>query len=197
MAYNPYHSSKGTIIYQLCHIVCLWCCTCYEWWQLCHYVKKVCNYFIMLSSTSEYTEITSTWPFGFSNKWCISSKKALYMIWCTTQHGDFTVLCPSLPLWFRTNNYHVRYSRLPDNLYSNTLFAMTVSMRSKMCAQIVASDFGWSCLFLIKLKSKLMMHCLFSFSRMEFPLAIICDDAKKMIQDEFYRKLKEASFSLQ
>ena len=71
-----------------------------------------------------------------NKKWGISPKNEHNIIFPTTQCGVCTVLLPSL-------SYHqLRYRRLPHIVYSDTLFATTVSRRCNGCAQIFAIDFG-------------------------------------------------------
>ena len=82
------------------------------------------------------------------------------------------------------------------NLYSDTMFANTVS-RGNNCAQIFATDFGWSRSFLMKLKSKAHEALSLLFQQDEVPPVIIQDNAKGMIQGEFARMLKEALYHLQ
>ena len=74
--------------------------------------------------------------FVLAKKWGISPKKALNMIGQTTQHWIHTVLHPSLSWQFRKNDCQLQYRTLPQNVYSDTLFATTVSRRGNRCAQI-------------------------------------------------------------
>ena len=131
-----------------------------------------------------------------AKKWCIPPEKALNMIWHTTQHGVYTVLHPSLSLQFRTNNHHLRYRGLQHNLYSDTLFVSIVSRKGNKCAQIFATDFGWSCLFQMKLKSKALEALSLLFQQDGVMPAAIYNNAKETIQGEFNRKIKVASCHL-
>ena len=62
--------------------------------------------------------------------------------------------------------------------------------------QIFATDVGWSCSFTMKLNSEAHEALLILFQWDEVPPAIICNNAKEMIQGEFNKKLKEASCHL-
>ena len=64
----------------------------------------------------------------------ISPKKSLNMMHHTTQHGVHTVLHLSLLRQFKTNNHQLWYRRLPHNVYSDALFATTLSRRCNRCA---------------------------------------------------------------
>ena len=101
-----------------------------------------------------------------AKRWGISPQKTLNTIRQTTQHGVCTVLHPSVSRWFRTNDCQSWYRRLPHNVYIDALFVTTVSRRGNRCAQIFATDFGWSRLFLMRLKSEAIKHCPFYFSGM-------------------------------
>ena len=64
--------------------------------------------------------------------------------------------------------------------------------RGNRCAQIFATDFGWSYLFPVKLKSEAheALSLLCQWDRV--PSTVICDNAKEIFLGEFNRKLKEA-----
>ena len=111
----------------------------------------------------------------------ISPKKVMNTIRQSTQCGVHTVLHPWLSRWFRTNDHQLWYRRLSRNLYSDTLFATTVSRSCNKCAQIFATDFGWSCLFSMKLKSKAheVLSLLFQWDGV--PPTVICDNAKEIV----------------
>ena len=125
-------------------------------------------------------------------KWGISPKKAFNMIQDITQHGVHTVLHLSLSRQFRTIDHQLLYRRLLHKVYSDTLFATTVSRRSNRCAQIFATNFDWPCSIPIKLKNKVhdAPSLLFQWGRV--PPAVICDNAKEMILEEFNQKLNKA-----
>ena len=61
-----------------CHIVCLWCCRCHVWWQICHRGENQC-------CTDVYQEVTHAWPSCFRK---VLPEKALNTIWSSTQHGN-------------------------------------------------------------------------------------------------------------
>ena len=126
-----------------------------------------------------------------AKRWGISPEKALNTIHCTTQHGVHTVLHPSLYMQFRTNNHQLWYRRSPHNVNSDTLFATTVSKRGSRCAQIFATNFGWSHFFPMKLKSKPHKVLSLLFKQDRVPSAVIYDNSKEMVLGEFTRKLKE------
>ena len=79
-----------------------------------------------------------------TKKWSISPKK----------HGIHTVSNPSLSAWFKTNDHQFQYKTLLHNMYSDTLFATTLSSSCNRCTHIFATDVGWSCMFPIKQKSE-------------------------------------------
>ena len=83
-----------------------------------------------------------------------------------------------------------------DNVYNDKLFAATVPRRCNKCAQIFATTSGWSCSFPMKLKTEAhkKLFLLFHWDRV-LP-AIICYNTKKMILNEFNRKLKDSSCHL-
>ena len=78
-------------------------------------------------------------------------------------------------------------------MYSDALFATTVSRRGNRCVEIHATNFGWSCSFPMKLKSEAHKVLSLLFQQYGVPPAVICDNAKKIVLDEVNRKLNEAS----
>ena len=92
---------------------------------------------------------------------------------------------------FRTNNHPFWYIRILQNVYSDALFSTTISRRGNRCTQIFAINFGWSCLFPMKLKSKAHEALSLFFQGDRVLPAIIYDSAKEMILGNFKRKLKE------
>ena len=131
-----------------------------------------------------------------AKRWGISSKKAMNTICWTTQHGVHTVLHPMLLRWFRTNDHHLRYRRLPHNAYSDTLFATTVSSRGNRCAQILATNLDGHACSQWSWNVKPTRHSPFFFQQDGVPPTVICDNAKEMDLGKFKRKLKEASCHL-
>ena len=109
----------------------------------------------------------------------------------TTQHGVCTVLHLALSRQFRTNDCQLWYRRLPHNKYRDTLFATTLSRKGNMYAQIFATNFGWSCLFPIKLKSEAHEAVSLLFQWDGVPSAVIWDNAKEIVHGEFNRKCNE------
>ena len=109
--------------------------------------------------------------------WGTSLNKSFSKMCCTTQNDVCTVLHPSLSRQFRTNDCQLQYKWFPPNVYSDTLFATTVSGSDNICAQIFATNFGWSCLFPMKMKEVLSL--LFQW------------DVKEIVIGEFNRNVKE------
>ena len=81
-------------------------------------------------------------------------------------------------------------------MYSDTLFKNTLSRRGNMCAQIFAVEFGWSCSFTVKLKSKAHVELSLLFQQKGVPPAIICSVTKDTVQGKFNKKLEVASSHL-
>ena len=131
-----------------------------------------------------------------AKKWGNSPKKAFNTIQHTTQHGVCTVFHASLSCQFRTNDHQLQYRRLPHYMYSDTLFATTVFRRGNRCAHILATNFGWLCLFPLKLKCEAHEALSLLFQQDWVPPAVICDIAKEMILGEINWKLKDASCHL-
>ena len=122
-------------------------------------------------------------------KWGISIKKPLNIICHTTQHDVCIVLHLSLARWFRINDCQSWNRRLPHNVLGDLLFAFRTGNR---CAQIFITNFGWSCSYPMKLKSKAHKALPLLFQQDGVLPAIKCNDAKEMMLGEFNRKHKKA-----
>ena len=77
-------------------------------------------------------------------------------------------------------------------MYSDSLFALTVSRRGNRCAHTFAMNFGWSHSFPMKMKSEAHEAWSLLFQQDRVPPAVICDNAKEMVLGDVSRKLKEA-----
>ena len=77
-------------------------------------------------------------------------------------------------------------------MYSDTLFATTMSRRGNRCTQIFATNFGCSLSFPMKLKNEAHKELTLLFQQEGVPSVAICDNDKEMVLGEFNRKLKEA-----
>ncbi len=133
-----------------------------------------------------------------AKRWKISLQKARDTVRRTTQRGIRTVLHPTLSRRFRTNDRHLRYRRMPCNLYSDTMFSSVLSSRGNKCAQIFASDFGWSRAFPMERKGLAHEALSLLFQRDGVPPRMICDGAAEMTgrNSLFFKKLKEAQCHL-
>jgi hypothetical protein len=63
-----------------------------------------------------------------------------------------TVLNPTLSRQFRTNDRQLRYTRLPVDMFTNTMFSKDKSKRGNTCAQVFSSAEGWACVYPMKKK---------------------------------------------
>lgn len=131
-----------------------------------------------------------------ANRWGISIEKAKNTVKRTTQLGVRTVLHPSLSRRFRTNDRMLRYRRFQHNLYSDTMFSSVKSARGNTCAQIFATDFGWSRSYPMPSKGKAHEALSLLFAREGAPPRLIADNAKEMMLGEFAKKCKDASVHL-
>ena len=62
----------------------------------------------------------------------------------TTQRGIRTILHPSLPRRFNTNDRALGYNRLHNSVFTDKMQAGTVLRRGNWYAQVYSTEFGWS-----------------------------------------------------
>ena len=78
-------------------------------------------------------------PIVLAKQWIITPDEAQKTIQATTQWGIRTMLHPSLSRWFRTNDRHLCYQCLAHSVFSDMMFATTVSRRGNRWAQVYAT----------------------------------------------------------
>ena len=83
-------------------------------------------------------------PQTLAAQWMISPDHAKRTVVMTTQRGVRTCLNPTLSCRFPTNDRMLRYKRLPHTVFTDTMFASTVSRQGNKMAQIYSSSFGWA-----------------------------------------------------
>ena len=82
-----------------------------------------------------------------AKQWGITLDKAKKTIQATTQKVIPMMLHPSLSRWFKMNDHNFCYHQLAHPVFSDTMFASTVSRRGNRCAQEYATDFVWASAF--------------------------------------------------
>ena len=74
----------------------------------------------------------------------------------------FTWIFPirTLSRRFRTNDQQLRYRRLSVDMFTDTMYANSVSRQGNKCAQVFSTSNGWVCAYPMRKNRKLMRHCL-------------------------------------
>ena len=134
-----------------------------------------------------------------AKRWNIPLRTAKRTLDATTQRGIRTVLHPTLSRRFRTNDRQLRYRRLTEDLYTDTLIVGKENQswfRQNRYAQVFGSRNGWSRVYPMKVKSDAHEGLSKLFQREGVPPVMIADNSKEQTQGEFRRKLKEADCRL-
>ena len=100
------------------------------------------------------------------------------------------------PFIVKMINRNLHYHHLAHPIFSDTMYASTVSRRSNRCAQEYATDLGWVRAFPMALRSEAHDTLLMLVAWDGVLPACICISAKEMIQGKFYQKLKDAMCQL-
>jgi hypothetical protein len=131
-----------------------------------------------------------------AKRWCITPERARHTIDTTTQCGVRTCLYPDLSRRFSTNDRMLRYARIRNDVFTDTMFANIKSRQGNKCAQIFATNFGW--VFAVPLMTKGDAHDALSIflRRYGAPPAMIVDGSKEQIGKTFRQKLQEADTQL-
>ena len=120
-------------------------------------------------------------PTVLAKRWDITPVKAQKTIQATMQRGMRTMLYPSLLRQFRRNDRNLHYHCLAHPVFSDTMFASTMSRRGNRCVQVYTTDFGWARAFPMASRSEAHKTLVLLL----VPPACICDNAKEIVQGKF------------
>jgi hypothetical protein len=93
-------------------------------------------------------------PMKLSTQWLITPERARRSVANTTQWGVQTCLDPTLSRCFPTNDHMLCYPCLLHTVFTDTMFASTVSRQGNKMAQVYATSFGWARAYPMKRKGK-------------------------------------------
>ena len=131
-------------------------------------------------------------PQTLAARWMISPERAKQTVIMTTQRGVRTCLNPTLSQRYPTNDRMLRYKRVLHTMFSDMLFAGSVSRQGNKMAQAYATSFGWARAHPMKRKGDAHETLSLVFQRDGVPPTMVTDDSKEQTKGEFRRKLKEA-----
>ena len=86
--------------------------------------------------------------------WLISPKCAKHTVVMTTQRGVRTCINPTLSQHFPTNDQMRWYKYVLHTMFSDTMFAGSMSQQGNKMAQAYATFFGWTCAHPMKCKGE-------------------------------------------
>jgi hypothetical protein len=79
----------------------------------------------------------------------------------------------------------LRYKRVLHTMFSNTLFAGSVSQQGNKMAQVYAMSFGWARAHPMKHKGDAHETLSLVFQRNDVPPIMVTDDSKEQTKGEF------------
>jgi hypothetical protein len=91
-----------------------------------------------ISAVGSKTRHSDVTPEELSRKWRVGIDTARQTLKVTTQLGVRTAVHP-LTRRYRTDHFTLRYKRLNETFYSDTMFATTKSLKGNRCAQIFST----------------------------------------------------------
>ncbi len=97
----------------------------------------------------------------------------------TMQRGVLTCLNPTLSCRFPTNDRMLRYKHVLKTMFSNTLFAWSVSRQGNKMAQAYATSFGWAHAHPMKRKGDPHETLSLVFQRDGVPPTMVTNDTKE------------------
>ena len=135
-------------------------------------------------------------PSVSAKRWRITPEKVQKTIQATMQIWIRTMLHSLLSRLFRMNDQNLHYHHLAHPIFSDMMFLVQCPEGGNRCAQVYATDFGWVRAFPVTPRSEEHETLLLLFPRNGVSPACTCDNAKEMVQDKFYQKLKDAACHL-
>ncbi len=126
-------------------------------------------------------------------RWGIPSHKAKRTVQRTTQHGVRNIANLTLAQRFCTNDCMLCYHPLHHTMFTDAMFASTLSQHGNKCAQIFSSDFGGLHAYHMKMKVELHEALSLRFQRKGVPPLMVMDSSKEQTLGKFRQKLQDSS----
>ena len=124
-------------------------------------------------------------PQTLAAQWMILPDRAKRTVVMTTQRGVRTCLNLTLSCRFLTNDRMLRYKRLLHTVFTDNMFASTVSRQGNKMAQIYSTSFGWARAHPMKRKGEVHETLSLMFHRDEVPPTMVTDGSKEQTRGDF------------
>jgi hypothetical protein len=145
---------------------------------------------VKISAIKSSTRANAITAEQLEKRWNIGLSKAKKTLKVTTQQGTRTVAYPLLNARFCTNDQQLRYRRLKTALYTDTMFALTVSTRGNTCAQVFVNDLKWVQCFPLARKGDAHTSLDLLFPEEGVPNTMVMDDANELVGGQFRQKCR-------
>ena len=131
-------------------------------------------------------------PEDLVKRWGISLEVAKRTLLATTQRSLRSTLHPHLSRRYGTNDRGIRYNRLSDDVYTDTMKASVKSwMRCNVYAQVYVTRNGFSRIYPMQKKSQAHETLSIFGQREGVPPNIVMDNAKEQLLGEFATKMRQ------
>ena len=157
-------------------------------------IKLSNTHSILSSLTSKQRPFTSA--NDLASNWRIGKEVANNTLQATTQRGIRIMLNPTLERRYNSNDKMLRYNRLDNNLYTDTLFSSVKSTLQNKCAQLYCSNLDWTRFY--PMTARTCMHEIVAhlFRNEGIPKHLILDGAKEQVSEEVRNKFSDANCGL-
>ena len=119
-------------------------------------------------------------PQLLTRRWVTHLETAKRTLDATIQRSVCSVLNPTMTRRYRTNGRHLRYLRLPHDIFTDTLEASVCSwFRQNRYAQVFATAFGWCQVYPMKKKRDAHPGLFLMAARDSVPPHLIMDGSKE------------------
>ncbi len=118
-------------------------------------------------------------------RWMISPERVKRTVVMTMQRGVQTCLNPTLSQRVPTNDRMLWYKRVLHTMFSDTLFAWSVSQHGNKMAQAYATSIGWARAHPMKRIGDTHETLSLVFQHDSVPLTMVTNDSKEQTKGEF------------
>lgn len=155
------------------------------------------NHSVQVKAVASKKAPNSINPMDLVKRWKISPKTARKTVEHTTCRMQRTLLHPSLSRRFKTNDRMLRYKRLQEDVFGDTMFSKVTSWkRMNKCAQVFGTRIGWARAYPMRSKGEAHEALSQLFTECGVPTTMIVDQSKEQLGTKFSKKCSEAQCRL-
>ncbi len=136
-------------------------------------------------------------PQTVATHWTISPECAKLTVVMTMQRGVMTCLNPTLSWHFLTNDQMLWYKCVLHTMFSDTMFAGSMSQQINKMIQAYMTSFGWACAHPMKCKGEAHETLSLVFQCNGGPLTMVTNDSKERLRESSDKNSRRLTATLE